>query len=164
MTIIELGALGEFVGAILLCASIIFVGLQIRQNTNATKAQVFQARSDQAMEHYKFLSGSEARDVLLKMRIDDPNYGGKGFVTPDLGKLTSLSDKERMLYVALMNAGRIRLENVFYQYQAGFLEQDFYQSLVETILEHARIWEALGINISAGFKKEIDRLRASPLA
>ena len=32
MTIFELGALGEFIGAILLFVSLIYVGLQIKQN------------------------------------------------------------------------------------------------------------------------------------
>ena len=33
MTIFELGAVGEFVGAILLFLSLIYVGVQIKQNT-----------------------------------------------------------------------------------------------------------------------------------
>ena len=43
MTIFELGAMGELVGAILLFASLIFVGLQIRQNSNSVKAAAAQS-------------------------------------------------------------------------------------------------------------------------
>ena len=43
MTIFELGALGELVGAILLFGSLIFVGLQIRQNSNSVKAAAVQS-------------------------------------------------------------------------------------------------------------------------
>ena len=39
MSIMELGALGEFVGAIAVVISLIFVGLQVRQNTKMVRAQ-----------------------------------------------------------------------------------------------------------------------------
>ena len=39
MSILELGALGEFIGAIAVVISLVFVGLQVRQNTKMVKAQ-----------------------------------------------------------------------------------------------------------------------------
>ena len=41
MSIIELGALGEFIGAVLLFGSLVFVGLQIRQNTKSIRASTY---------------------------------------------------------------------------------------------------------------------------
>ena len=53
MTIIELGALGEFVGAIAVVATLIYLAVQIRQNTRSMDAnrrlalaQTYQMRSD----------------------------------------------------------------------------------------------------------------------
>ncbi|MDH4049536.1 MAG: hypothetical protein OEW68_09385 [Gammaproteobacteria bacterium] len=53
MTIIELGALGEFLGSIAVLATLIYLAVQIRQNTismNESKklalAQTYQMRSD----------------------------------------------------------------------------------------------------------------------
>ncbi|MCZ6501930.1 MAG: hypothetical protein O6945_05370, partial [Gammaproteobacteria bacterium] len=40
MTIFELGALGEFVGAIAVVGTFIYLAIQIRQNTKAMRAQI----------------------------------------------------------------------------------------------------------------------------
>jgi len=39
MSIMELGAIGEFVGAFGVIASLIYVGLQVRQNTRAMRSE-----------------------------------------------------------------------------------------------------------------------------
>ena len=46
MTIVELGALGEFVAAIAVVITLIYLALQIRQNTRATHAASFHAITD----------------------------------------------------------------------------------------------------------------------
>ncbi len=46
MTIFELGAIGEFTGAILLFLSLIYVGIQIGQNTRAIRNQAGQHLTD----------------------------------------------------------------------------------------------------------------------
>ena len=46
MTIVELGALGEFVAAIAVLITLIYLALQIRQNTRATRAASFHAITD----------------------------------------------------------------------------------------------------------------------
>ena len=42
MSIMELGALGEFLGSIGVIATLIYLAVQIRANTNSTKAETFQ--------------------------------------------------------------------------------------------------------------------------
>jgi hypothetical protein len=46
ITIDQLGSLGEFVGAIAVVASLIYVAVQIKQNTNATRISTMQAHVD----------------------------------------------------------------------------------------------------------------------
>ena len=43
MSIMELGALGEFVGAFAVVATLLYVGLQIRQNTKAVRGATMQS-------------------------------------------------------------------------------------------------------------------------
>ena len=45
MDIMELGAIGELVGGVAVIASLIYVGLQLRQNTSATRAASLAARA-----------------------------------------------------------------------------------------------------------------------
>lgn len=40
MSIVELGALGEFVGALGVVASLIYVGVQVRQNTRVVRSEM----------------------------------------------------------------------------------------------------------------------------
>ena len=56
MTIFELGALGEFIGAILLFVSLVYVGLQIKQNTNTNKAITAQHMADNSIQISLFLA------------------------------------------------------------------------------------------------------------
>ncbi len=57
MSIMELGALGEFVGAIAVVATLVYLAIQIRQNTRAMEeskrlalAQTYQMRADALQE------------------------------------------------------------------------------------------------------------------
>ena len=46
MDIMELGAVGELVGGVAVVASLIYVGLQVRQNTSALRANAAQGFAD----------------------------------------------------------------------------------------------------------------------
>ena len=59
MSITELGALGEFVGAIAVVATLIYLAIQVRQNTGMMRAQIYQARSDSGQRYQLFVAGSE---------------------------------------------------------------------------------------------------------
>ena len=61
MTLAELSDLAHAVGAVAVVASLIFVGIQIRQNTRATRAASHHAVS-QALNHINF-SFAENADV-----------------------------------------------------------------------------------------------------
>ena len=51
MSIMELGALGEFVGSVGVIATLIYLAIQIRQNTSATRAGVRQGVTEQANQY-----------------------------------------------------------------------------------------------------------------
>lgn len=46
MSIMELGALGEFVGAFAVVMSLLYVGFQVRQNTRSVNAEMVQSQVD----------------------------------------------------------------------------------------------------------------------
>ena len=49
MTLQDWGALGELIGGVAIIVSLIYVGLQVRQSTHATRAATSQAFTDQYM-------------------------------------------------------------------------------------------------------------------
>ncbi|MDA1076764.1 MAG: hypothetical protein O3A63_18730 [Proteobacteria bacterium] len=46
MSVIELGALGEFIGAFAIVVSLLYVGFQLRQNTRSVNAEMIQSQVD----------------------------------------------------------------------------------------------------------------------
>ena len=65
MTIMELGAIGELVGGVAVIASLIFVGLQVRQNTHAISSG----------RHQEMLHSSGRRTICFQ---DDPSAASAG--------------------------------------------------------------------------------------
>ena len=86
MTIVELGALGEFIGAVAVLVTLIYLAVQLRQNTEAIRAQISQARSDQAQEFFLFSADSpHIPEIWAKVVVDR---------TPDPTKLDDLDEAE----------------------------------------------------------------------
>jgi len=67
MTIFELGAIGEFTGAILLFLSLIYVGIQIGQNTRAIRNQAGQHLTDmQVRVNAMIAENSDLAEILQR--------------------------------------------------------------------------------------------------
>ncbi len=151
MTITELGALGEFVGAFAVVATLAYLAIQVRQNTGMMRAQIYQARSDAGQRYQLFVAGSEEMSEILERISDDQRL--------DPAKLGTLTPVERRRLRFLQTAHQQRLGNVFFQYQNGLLDEDFWTALKPTIRSNAPVWEELGgIPERSSFKKEVARI------
>ncbi len=74
MTIMELGALGELLGAIGVIATLIYLSVQVRQNTRAMEesrrlalAQTYQMRADALQEMLVTAAQSEIGAIIVKL-------------------------------------------------------------------------------------------------
>ena len=152
MTIFELGALGEFAGAILLFISVIYVGMQIKQNTNATRAQIHQSRSDQAQQFFLHISGS---DQLMELSA---KFSIESSLDPSV--LDTFPPLELHRYRILQTSNKQRIDNMFYQYEHGFLDEEMYEEyIVSAIRGFAPLWKELGLTTGRpAFTKEIERV------
>lgn len=73
MTIQDLGAIGELVGGIAVIATLIYLAMQIRQNTAMITAQAVQASVDATQRTLLFrVEHPELRALLRKARSDEP--------------------------------------------------------------------------------------------
>ena len=88
MTIFELGALGEFVGAILLFTSLIYVGLQIKQNTSVTRIASMHSAIESSVEFGKLLVNDQKLSDLFWRGMADP---------------TLLENKEQRTFISMLN-------------------------------------------------------------
>jgi hypothetical protein len=110
MTITELGSLGEFIGAFLLFASLIYVGIQIRQSNQTDKLNARIAFEDQYRNTVAFFAPSrEIADVMAK-GLDDPS---------------TLTQSEVHLFGPRLYALYRHAEIAFDQYNKQLLDEQF---------------------------------------
>ncbi len=104
------------IGAVLI--GIVFVGIEIRQNTAAIQAATMQGLTD-ASQEYMLLLGSDAELAEIVR---------KGRDAPD-----QLNEIESRQYFYLIRARWMRYQNAFFQYQRGTIGDEdwaFYDSLI----------------------------------
>jgi len=160
MTITELGALGEFVGAIGVVITLIYLAIQIRQNTRAMEesrrlalAQTYQLRADALQDMLVRAANSEHVGPILA-KLTEAGY------PEDIGSLDQLSPGERGRFRQWQIAQHVHWDNMFYQYQQGFLDEEYYrEEFVVRVRRLAPVWRALGIVANRrSFDREIERL------
>jgi len=114
MDLNALGNIGEFVGAIGVIISLIYVSVQLRQNTKAVRATAYQEVSQNSVE-------------LLSLIIADAEMAeiwGRGL---DAGE-DSLTTTERFRWHAMLLATFRHWDNLNYQYRNGTLDHEIWKS------------------------------------
>jgi len=166
MTLMELGALGELVGAIAVVFTLVYLAIQIRQNTQAMDesrrlalAQTYQMRADALQEMLVRAAESEHIGPIITKLVD---FG----YPEEIGSLEQLTSDERGRFRQWQIAQQTHWDNMFYQYQQGFLDDEYYRdSFRERVRRLAPIWKALGVGGSRrSFTEEIERILAEPPA
>jgi hypothetical protein len=116
MTLQDFGALGEVVGAVGVVVSLLYLSVQVRQNTRSLRASTYQSFS----EYF-----AEFRAMLLA----EPRLGavfGKG-----LRSFEQLDAAERIQFDSIMMTFLRGVEVSFYQERNGLLDAAYYRGWVE---------------------------------
>jgi len=114
MTLHDLGNLGEFIGAIAVVISLVYLAAQIRQNTRALHGSSYA----QSAEQLWLVNLAIARDGDLA-RIWAENIAGKPLALEDAVRLE-----------AALDCAFFGLENLFRQYERGLLDPDTWENVV----------------------------------
>ena len=160
MTIMELGALGELLGSIAVLATLVYLSVQVRQNTRAMEenkrlalAQTYKTRADALQLMLVQAADSEYIGPIIT-RLTSAGY------PDDISALDQLSVEERGRFRQWQIAQQTHWDNMYFQYEQGFLDETYYQdAFVTRVRRLAPTWEAL--NITGGrrsFHAEIDRI------
>ena len=162
MTLAELGALGEFVGAIAVIATLVYLAVQIRQNTRAMEdgkklalAQTYQMRADALQSMLVQAANSEYVGAIL-VKLTSLGY------PENVESLDQLSVEERGRFRQWQIAQQTHWDNLFFQYQQGFLDEEYYEDAFrERVKRLAPTWRALGlINGRSSFVRELEAMLA----
>jgi len=110
MSIQELGSIGELVAAIATVLTLVYLAIQVRQNTRALKASTFQGISSELGQNVQPLLQTPDMAMIY----------AKGINAPD-----TLTANERLKNQALHLAMFRRLESVFVQTELGSIDREF---------------------------------------
>lgn len=118
MTLSDLGNVGEFVGAIAVILSLLYLAIQIRQNTRTVRA---------ASHHAAVSTGNDLNTLL-----SEPENAR--IVLAGIAGLDSLSPEEQFRYTLLMRSVLAFYEDVFFQFREGQVDAEFWESRAQALL------------------------------
>ena len=160
MTIMELGALGELLGAIGVIITLIYLAVQIKQNTHSINenkrlalAQTYQMRAD-ALQGMLVEAASSPTLGPLIVKLTKLGY------PTDLSSLNRISEEERGIFKQWQIAQHTHWDNMFYQYQQGFIDPEYYESEFRVRVRRlAPVWKELGlVGGRPSFKSEVESI------
>jgi hypothetical protein len=162
MTIFELGALGEFFGSLVVVFTLVVLIYQIRQNTKSldesrrvAMAMAYQVRAGAAQDvSMDFANSPYLPEIMTK--LEDAGF------PRDPESLEVLDPTELKRFRNFQLAQQIRVDNQFYQYQQGFLDEEYYQNnfqyQIRSMAEGWKLLQPKGRRPS--FNAEVDRVLA----
>ena len=107
----------EFFGLISVIGSLLFVGIEISQNTQAVRGATHQAVFDQVSEYYLFIASDERLADLAAMALTDEI------------KRNELSKGDRLRLDMQFMTGIRRVENIYMQHSNGILDDDAFKMI-----------------------------------
>ena len=141
----------EMVGLISVIGSLVFVGVEIKQNTAAVRGATQQDISYQISEMYKI--GVENEKIASIMTR---SYQGL--------KKSELTDTEFLQFWLFSMLGYRRIENIYLQYKNGFLTEEAFDrigmSFYRTPIQ-LEIWEERKNGFDPEFAQFFEQLRDS---
>ena len=153
----QLGAAGEFVGAIGVVVTLVYLAYQIRQNTIQLEQSTLAARA--AAQNASNTALRETRASLFESE-EMAEIFHIGNSNPE-----ELSDVSRLRYrLAMQNVTDVMLEIYAQTLATGFAPETWNtqgQTLVERILATSGgqwFWAAFGHNYPSDFRMEVDRI------
>jgi len=123
MSLDDLGNIGELVAAIGVIASLIYLAVQIRQNTRSVRA---------ATHHSSARSATETQNVLAQS-TDAARVFLVGSREP--GELT---EEERLRFDSVMLSIFMWFEDAFFQYQQSMVDLEYWEGREQALLSQLK--------------------------
>ena len=149
--------IAELLGVVGVIGSLIFVALQVRQNTAAIRSQAAQGIQDQITAIYQmYVSDPTLSDLVLRTRSVQPN----------------LTEEERVRFEGFEMASFAAYQNLFIQMREGVVDEEFargwWQNLRNVLARPVQqeIWASNEFVFSPAFRRFVDtevmRLEPTP--
>ena len=159
MTFADIGDLGQVLEAVGVIATLLYLSVQVRQNTHAMEenrrlalAQTYQMRADALQDMVVNAATSDLGEIIAK--LTELGY------PQDITALEQLTAEERSRFRLWQIAQQTHWDNLHFQYQQGFLNEEYYEhAFKERVVRLSPVWRALGLTGGRkSFFEEIARL------
>jgi hypothetical protein len=147
MNVESLANYADVIGGIAVIVSLIYVGMQIRRNAKSSQSQANQS----VHESLANVSLEVAKDPELS------SFTRRGMIA-----FEELTEEEQFRFTILMVTLFRRFENIFYQYQKGFLEEELWEGYRQSMLLYfytsggRAFWNLRGLHFSELFRNYLD--------
>ena len=122
-TIQALGSLGEFVSALAVVISLIYLGRQMQQNTTSVRAASFNSMVENSIRLLEHSFRDSEFAAYLHRAETDP---------------ASLNPSDLVRWDSYMTAAYRHFDNLVYQYRVGALDRQMWESYERTLRSHLR--------------------------
>ena len=153
MTLLEWGALGELIGGIAIIVSLIYVGLQIKQNAYALKLSTAHDTIEVLSDLYLVpAQNSELADIFFR----------------GLQDINALEGVDRLRFYGFLHKFFRTYENTHYQFTRGALESEPFEGITKefifiTLMPGGQVyWQERKSWYSEEFQAYVDRELTSP--
>ena len=140
----------EIIGLLSVIGSLIFVGIEIRQNTSAVRSSAQQAISEQITELYYTIAPDERLSNLLSRALYD------GITKKDLSPTDNISLR------LMIQGGLRRVENVYLQYKNGIISDKAFDRIGMNFYRRKyakQTWEKYKGGFDSNFVTFFEKLR-----
>jgi hypothetical protein len=148
MTLSDLGNIGEFIGALAVVLSLLYLAVQIRQNTRQIRATTFQGVARGWQDYMYALSSDDRASTWLKGSVDP----------------AALNEVENLKYFILIRAFFRGYENDYYQYRQGTFDAEPWEGYLNALRNDVlflpgvrAIWKRDRGNYNREFAAFVDR-------
>jgi hypothetical protein len=146
----------QVVATIGVIASIIFLGLELRQNSDLMRAQIYQSRAETIQETFTSIQES---DHIVPILVKLEEAYAEGATVPAAVALLTAEEKMRAKFY--VNRQIRHLDNMYYQYELGLIDEEYMAWWASIISNNVALWyEVLGEDISGreSFVEEVRKI------
>jgi hypothetical protein len=155
---IDLSQIVNTIATLGVIVGIVFLVVELDQNSDLLRAQIHQSRSD---SYEAFVVDSADSEFFLPAWEKFRAAGEPG----DVAALDALTPIERARIERYFQGRLGGYDNLFFQFRSGYLDPDFYESrVVGSIRTYLPVYEELGLLrtglVTQSFLDEIERIRS----
>ena len=135
-------------------AGIVFLGVEISQNTTATQSESLEARTDRLMSiTTSMIQSEQLLSAVSKLKFLDD------FCNPNRELVEDLTPEERAAFTSFLYSNWIRFENAYYQFQSSNIDEFQFEFVTMKVMYSYIPWFEMFDVYQAEFAQDILDIR-----